>query len=483
MQHRLHEGSLGVSVLVALLAVAQPALPQDIDPGFNLFSVEQDIEIGRESAAQAERELPLLRERFVDAEMERLLRELAANAPGARYPYQVKVVDASDVNAFALPGGPLYVNRGLIEAARSRGELAGVMAHEIAHIALRHGTHQASKAYLSQAGLGVLGGLIGRGGPSRVFDVVGGLGLNALFLKYSRDAERDADLVGARMLARAGLDPMDMARFFDVLQRQRGGDPGRLEQFLSSHPAPADRAARIRAEAERLGSTGVRRASLDDGFERMQQELGALPASRRLGDVSRGADSTSRTRRQRTVRASVEPPSSRYVAFRQRRDFFELERPENWRAYEADNGFGVTLAPEGGVVDLDDGRQALTHAVIVNHYDPFEGRPSARGVRLEDALADLIAQLRRTNPHLRQLSRAPRRERAEDARALSQVMEGRSPVTGEQERLTVFTRELGDGHVLYALLVAPARDYDRWDAAFWRMIDSLRVDDGATHGD
>jgi beta-barrel assembly-enhancing protease len=163
-------------------------------PGFNLFSVEQGVEIGRQSAVEAERQLPMLRNRNVDRYLGKIVTRLAAHAPGARYPYGIKAVNDSSINAFALPGGPMYVNRGLFEAARSEAELAGVLAHEMAHVALRHGTHQASKAYLGQAGLGILGGLLGKNGgnTAQIVNAVGGPGLNAVFLKFGRDAEYQA---------------------------------------------------------------------------------------------------------------------------------------------------------------------------------------------------------------------------------------------------------------------------------------------------
>jgi predicted Zn-dependent protease len=179
---------------------------------------------------------------------------LAAVAPGPKYPYQFKVVNVSDVNAFALPGGFMYINRGLIETTRSEGELAGVMAHEMAHVALRHGTNQASKAYLAQAGLGVLGGFLGQSTTGQIIGAIGGFGLNAAFLKFSRTAEEQADIVGAQMLAAAGYNPLDMASMFETLQQQAGGNPSKFEQFFSSHPAPGNRSKRIQDEARLLTS-------------------------------------------------------------------------------------------------------------------------------------------------------------------------------------------------------------------------------------
>src|SRR4249919_687948 len=190
--------ALGLATLT--IVVAGPGAAQtQIKPGFNLFSPQQDQEIGRQSADAAEKQLPILNDQSIVAYVGKIGKRLAAVAPGAKYPYQFKVVNVSDINAFALPGGYLYVNRGLIEAAMNEGQLAGVMAHEMAHVALRHGTSQASKAYLGQAGLALLGGLIGKDDRSteQTIATIGGFGLNTLFLKFSRSAEEQADITGA----------------------------------------------------------------------------------------------------------------------------------------------------------------------------------------------------------------------------------------------------------------------------------------------
>ena len=128
----------GLAVIV-LFGTLSAAAQTRVKPGFNIFSVEQDIEIGRQSSQEIEEQLPLLRNRSIRRYVNGLGKRLAEVAPGADYPYQLKVLNVSDINAFALPGGFIYINRGLIEAARSEGELAGVMAHEIGHVALRHG--------------------------------------------------------------------------------------------------------------------------------------------------------------------------------------------------------------------------------------------------------------------------------------------------------------------------------------------------------
>ena len=466
---------------VALSTVA--GAQTQVKPGFNLFSVQQDIEIGKQSAVEAERQLPMLNDSSVEDYVDDLVERLGAAAPGHKFPYQGKVVNATDINAFALPGGYLYMNRGLIEAARSEGELAGVMAHEIAHIALRHGTHNASKAYATQAGIGVLGGILTRGktrSTAQIINLIGGLGLNAVFLKYSRDAETQADIVGTQILSRAGYDPMDMANFFEVLRKQHARDPGRLAQFISSHPSPANRSARVQQEARLLGAPGASRSS--GRFASVQAELRGMPAGRSMQQIASGQGTSTRgqtTRGGAPVRVQVPTPSSRFASFRQRNDFFELQHPDNWRAYEAENGFGVTIVPEGGVVETGEGQQSIVYGVIVNHYDPFEGR-SAQRITLDNALTDLTAQIRQSNTHLRSTG-SVRREVIDGQAARSQVLTGRSPVTGDEERVTVFARQTGDDHIIYALFIAPGRDYPALSRTFTQMMNSMRVNDNAAH--
>ena len=235
------------TLMTALMITPVAALAQNYKPGFNIFSTRQDYEIGRQSAATANRQLRT----YTDARVSRIGKRLAAQAPGARYPYEFRVVDNNAINAFALPGGFVYVNRGALQAARTEDEVAAVIAHEIAHVALRHGTNQASKAYLAQTGLGLIGGLLGgrrNSGIGQVMGAVGGFGLNTVLLKHSRTAEQQADSLGMRIMRRAGYDPRGMISLLQTIQRHSGG---RSIEFLSSHPNPSNRIARLERE---LGS-------------------------------------------------------------------------------------------------------------------------------------------------------------------------------------------------------------------------------------
>jgi predicted Zn-dependent protease len=276
-------------VLAAVLHSAPSAAQTRIRPGFNLFTVQQDVQVGAQSASEIERRVPIVRSGYPAVYVERVGRRLAAQAPGADYPYRFRIANLSDVNAFALPGGYVYVHRGLIEQVRTEGELAGVIAHEIAHVALRHPTSQASKAYVTRAGFGLLGSLLGDGRQNTVggiMNAVGGVGMNALFLKYSRNAETQADVVGAQIMARAGYDPNEMANFFAYLERQSSQRPSLFGRFLSDHPPPANRASRVRREAQLVGAT-QRSAPVGDLIE-AQTWLRRLPRAPTLAQVTTG---------------------------------------------------------------------------------------------------------------------------------------------------------------------------------------------------
>jgi predicted Zn-dependent protease len=245
-----------VAALAAALTVSAPAAAQTrIDPGENRFSPAQDVELGRRAAAELRRELPIVRDRQTENYVRRIGERLVAAIPGRlrqpQFRYTFQVVDRRDINAFALPGGPIFVNRGMLEAARNDGEVAGVIAHELSHVVLRHGTAQATKGQKFQLGAlagQILGSLIG-GRKGAVIAQGSQIGIGTYFLKYSREYEREADLLGAQLMARAGYDPRDMANMFRTIERRSGsGGP----EWLSDHPSPANRYAAINREAALL---------------------------------------------------------------------------------------------------------------------------------------------------------------------------------------------------------------------------------------
>lgn len=268
-------------ILAVVCFLAAPAAIYGIrelrfKPGFNLYTPAQDVQEGRAAAAQIEKTTPMLRDPEVLRYINNLGKRLASFAPNNLpvYAWQFHVVNTKDINAFALPGGFIFVNRGTIVAAQDEAQLAGVMAHEIGHVVMRHGTHQASVKSLATLPLAIFGMVTGSGGAMSVLHAGLAFGLNSAFLKNSRDMESQADEIGTYILYHAGYDPRAMAQFFEILQQKY---PQQTIQFFSDHPDPGNRIANVNQEIPLLGPA---RNGITDTpeFERIKKRVESLPA-------------------------------------------------------------------------------------------------------------------------------------------------------------------------------------------------------------
>ena len=287
-----------MSVLLAVAAVSADGRTA-LKPGWNMFSPKQDVEVGQQVAPDAERQLVMLKNSRTDGYVNDLGRRLAAKAPGEKYPYRFKVVNDQAINAFALPGGPVYVNRGVIEAADNEAQLAGVIAHEIAHVALRHGTNQASKASAAQIPLAILGGIIGSDSTKAVLTQPGtSFAVNSILLKYSRTAESEADILGTQILYDAGYDPNAMGQFFQKIDdRQKGSGPVEFSQ-----PSADNRIERVSQEVDALVAHGATRPSIRM-ISTDQRSLRSMPQAGRAS-CRPGTIAVSRSRPSLIVSAS-----------------------------------------------------------------------------------------------------------------------------------------------------------------------------------
>ena len=469
-----------LALMLALSLAAGVAEAQTkINPGWNMFSPQQDVEIGAQSATEAERQLPILSDREVEAYVNSIGQRLAANAGGPQFQYRFRVVNASDINAFALPGGYIYLNRGIIDSARNEGEVAGVLAHEIAHSALRHGTHQASKAYAAQAGLQILGGLLGGkvgNNTAQILNTVGGVGMNALFLKFSRELETQADVRGAQILAASGYTPADMVSFFNTLAKV---DTARKTTWLSHHPAPPDRIARIEKERQLLKepATPTQNVARLNTVQARLRSYGAAPTMTQIAQgTANNPPMTSGTTNSSSI-GRVEAPSRTFRQYTNRNGAYAVAYPSNWRVYES-GGFGVTLAPEGGVGTIG-GRSEVVYGAIVNHYEP---QASGGRVTMQSATTDLLNQIRQASPHLRVISNSAQQLRTSSgSTALAASLRGRNPNTNIDERVTVVTRALPDGHLMYMVFVTPEADAASYSSVLNQMANTLQVASNSRH--
>jgi predicted Zn-dependent protease len=241
-----------VLMLTAVTPAAQSKKPK---PGFNLFSKEQDVQLGKESAAEVEKKMKVVDNPELQAYIGTVGKKLTSSADAGEFPYSFKVVVDKSINAFALPGGPMYIHTGLLAAADNESQMAGVMAHEVSHVALRHGTNQASKQQMLQLPAMLMGQATGSGGLLGTLSQLGiNLGANSVLLKFSRSAETEADLLGTRLMHNAGYDPAELANFFRKLEAEGGNQNKLVEMFMASHPNPGNRVQAVQKEAKSLPS-------------------------------------------------------------------------------------------------------------------------------------------------------------------------------------------------------------------------------------
>ncbi len=452
---RFRASGLATCLLFFALTVPSAGTQRtELEPGFNIISIEDEIAMGRQVAAEAEQELALIDDALLGEYLNRLGQQLATVAPFEAYAYEFTLVNDSDINAFALPGGFIYLNRGIIEAADREAEVAGVLAHEIGHVALRHGTSQASKASIAQAPLTILGGIFGGGnGVGSILTQLGiGFGANSVFLKFSRDAEREADLIGAQILYDAGYDPTGMTEFFEKLAAE-GGSRG--AEFFSSHPNPDNRLGDVAEEIDRLGEPPTTYFSNFSEFRRVKLRLTDIPEEERSGRDNPAAERP-RTR-------PPELPSRRYQNYQT--NTLRIVHPVNWQAYETEDS--VTFAPDRGIVPGDGG---LGYGLLVSTFEPT---PDRRGrLPLEEATDQLIRSLRRSNPSMR-IGQGYRRELLDGWNALSVGIDSESPFGGP-ERDWLVTAFGPRGRFYYFIAVAPTTAFDDYEPTFGTIFDSVR---------
>jgi Zn-dependent protease with chaperone function len=472
--HRSDVRRLVLASVAAVTMTVSAAAQTRIELHPNSYSPEQDVELGRRAAAEVRRQLPMLNDAlthdFVARIGEQLVASIPANHRQPAFRYSFDVVNVREVNAFALPGGPIFLHRGMLEAARSDGEVAGVMAHELSHVILRHGTVQASRGQKFQLGAlagQVLGSIIG-GRTGNVIAQGSQIGLGTYFLKYSREYERESDLLGAQIMARAGYDPREMANMFQTIAR-RGGGGG--PEWLSDHPNPGNRYDAINREAAMLRVAGSSGSNTE--IAAVQARLARLaPATRQAARTRQGQRPYPDTVDTSVRPLRVEPPSGRWRTY-QPWDFLSLSVPANWRQIDA--GGAVTYAPEGGYFRTQSGQSTFTHGIEV-------GLIRGDGGSLQQRTEELLQGFARANPRLRRQS-GYFRTNIDGRQGLTTTLSNVSDVTGDSEAVTVSTARLPDGNVLFLIGVAPQDATRMYFNTFSRVRQSLQIVDSGTRED
>jgi len=450
----------GATLLVLLCLVLAPctlAQRTQFKAAWNFYSPQEDIKLGKQVAVDAEKQLPSCNSPNVDAYLSEVGKKLIANLPtgGVEYPWEFHCVNDKAINAFALPGGYVFVNRGAIEAADNEAQLAGVIAHELSHVALRHGTAEATKAQAAQAAVGIIGAIFGGNAGGALLTELGRFSAGGVLLRYSRTAETQADVVGTQVLYDAGYDPRALAQFFEKIEADsKGQNP---PEFFSDHPNPEHRVERVEEEIDKLGGLPAKMKRDSVEFETIKREVRALPVVKRetLGAVGPAP---------RPV-GPPPAPSANYAEYQS--SAFAMKYPDNWKKYGEKNS--VSFAPDGGVMEDSDGKAGLAYGIIVDVTKVPGGAGDAKA--LEKATDELIKSLQKENPKMK-IARQPGPVRLNGQPALSTYLSNESPAGGEETDwlITVIRPE---GLVSF-VCAAPQKDYEKYDQTFSAILDSVK---------
>ncbi|MBW4026449.1 MAG: M48 family metalloprotease [Acidobacteria bacterium] len=452
--------------LLLLLGATAPAFArfQPPEPCKNSFSQEQEIAEGRKAMAQVYKTMPVLPDASpVSQYVQQLGARLVKFAPGYKWPFQFHVVNASDINAFALPGGPVFINLGTIQAANTEAQLAGVMAHEISHVVLRHSTCNITK----QRGRAVWWGLAQLGAGILAPGYAGALaqqGIGAIagltYLKMSREDEKQADLLGVDILYDAGYDPRGLPQFFETIQAKYGNGGS---QFLSDHPNPGNRTEYVDQEIASLPprTTYVKTSAQFKRISKLVSPMHGYSAK----DIASGVwkkQSPGQPQAQQQLQPIDFKPSGAWKSLSD--TAFSVSYPDNWRIFDGP-GNGVTIAPQDGLVNGN-----VAYGAIVDLYQPKQGAD------LASATDQLVATLEQQNQGMKPAGSV------EDV-LINQVA-GKSvelenptgsPVNGSAEHDWLVTVKRPDGSLSYLVFVAPSRDFPALRPTYEQMLRTFRL--------
>lgn len=472
--------------LPGAVALATPQLP---DPGNTGVSKEQQEQIGLQAVAEVYKQMPVLPDSSPETRyIQQLGNKLKSVIPAQEsWPYEFHLISQKEINAFAVPGGPIFVNLGTITAADNEAQLAGVISHEMAHIYMQHSIKQMKKQQVQQGIAGLIGAVLGQGnGIASTLGRLGlGIGNGLLSLRYSRSDEAQADEVGAVILYKAGYDPVEMAQFFQKLQQQ-GGSNG--PNFLSDHPDPGNRVASIQQEISRWPP--VRTKSNTGLFTQVRQRAQGLRAYT-AQEIAQGAQ-TNKWAEQNRQNGVVAPNAGAAggvaqpvaagsgdlanVSFSQvkpsgtfrplQTGLVNLSYPSNWQVMPDANQQGITIAPSAGAA-----QGAVAYGVVI-HSAPNQGGS------LDQQTQALAAGLVQANQGLGATSGMERIQiNGKEGRSIQ--LSGDSPVRQNGRSLRehdwLVAVPQGQGGLLYFIFIAPEPTFAQLRPTFQRMLDTAQI--------
>ena len=461
---------LGVLVLAPLPALARFE-PHECK---NAFTEQQEVTEGGKAAQQVAQQMPMLPDSSpVSQYVRQLGARLVQHAPGYRWPYNFHVVNVADINAFALPGGSIFVNLGTVQAAETEAQLAGVMAHEISHVVQRHSTCNITKQRTPSllAGIGqIAAGIVLPGAAGQVLQQGIGIGAGLSFMRMSRESEKQADLMGTDILYDTGYDPRAMPQFFEVIEGKYGAGGA---QFLSDHPNPGNRVGYVNDEIATLpprtsyvktSAEFSRIKSLVAGmhpYTAKEVQAGTWKRGGAQGTGGAAGSAAANGGQQGTARLSAQQwePQGSWQSFNG--DGFTISYPGNWEA--SGSGATAVIAPPGGV----GAQNAVGYGVLADRFQSSANDVSA-------ATDQLLAQMQQQNPGMKPGQASDVSVNQVRGRSVEATNTGGAGGGMERDWLVVMP-EPGASTLRYLVFVAPEADFNALRPTFERMLRTLRL--------
>jgi len=480
---------------LALMAQGGGSAPQLPNPGTTGMNRQQQQQLGLQAMGEVYKQMPVLPDSSPETQyVQHLGRKLAAVIPADKsWPYQFHVIPAADINAFALPGGPIFVNLGTIQAADNEAELAGVIAHEMSHVYMQHSAKQAPKATVAQIIAGLAGAVLPQSGLGNLGRMGIQIGAGTMLMKYSRADEAQADSTGAIIMYRAGYNPKSLSDFFVKLEKKYGsGGP----QFLSDHPNPGNRQGAIQQEVRNWPPKNY--VTNSNEFPGVKQDASKRKAysAQEIANGAKAGTWEQQNRQNHVVPASV-PTSENEgsgagagsgngsgsgtgeeatdVAFKQIKPSgnfvqhegqgFTVSYPDNWKVNGDQNT--TIIAPPSGTSDT-----GIAYGVVMGT------KPDIGGTSLDDATRQLAEGLAQDNPGMK-VSGDPRNIDVNGTQGRSLELLGSSPLQlngkplPERDLLVAVPR--AQGGLVYLVFISPDRDYNQLHPTYQKMLDSLHV--------
>jgi Zn-dependent protease with chaperone function len=464
-----------VTAFPSWMLAAVKTTPELPDPGDVGVSKQEQIQLGQQAVGEVYKQMPVLPDsNEMTQYVNNLGQRLAAVIPQQyNWPYQFHVIPQKEINAFALPGGNIFVNVGTITAAANEAQLAGVIGHEMAHVYMQHSIKQMKKSQGPSilAGLGqILGSMVGGVGGA-IASIGGQIAGGALMMKYSRADEAQADAVGAIILYKASYDPRQMAQFFQTLAQESGGRGG--PQWLSDHPDPGNRYQAVSNQVKNWPSRSF--ITNNSRFQQIRsvagktrtytaEEIAQMAKSGQIRNTGAPAGAQQPPATIGNVSRSDVMPSGQFQTLNSQA--FTIDYPSNWQPTQDQQSGGVTIAPPAGVT-----QGAIAYGVVIGAAQP-------QASSLDDAVNQLVQGMTQQNQGLRQTgSLQSIRVNGLAGRAVD--LSGPSPITDGSRQLQehdwLVALPYGQGGLVYLVFVAPDRDFNQLKGTYNDMLRTFRL--------